>query len=241
MVINFECLSVQNICINYIDNPSGSLIKFGTLKVIPALKDINFTIQKGDVVALVGKNGSGKSTLLKTIAGMIRPSSGEIMTKGRVILLAGIDPGFSLEATGRENISQLAVAYGINKKDLPKFISSVISFADIGVAIDRRIKGYSTGMKGKIGFGFITALKPDILLIDETLGVGDEEFRVKAQNRLRDFVNTSGAVILSTHSLGLARELCNRGLVLDKGIIISDSDIEQAMLDYRRILKIEKK
>ena len=109
--------------------------------------------------------------------------------------------------------------------------------AEIGDEIDRRVKGYSGGMKGKLGFGFITSLNPDILLIDETLSVGDQDFRVKAQEQLRGFVGKSGSVIMSTHSLGLAREMCNRGLVLNEGSLIADSDIEGAMLAYRRILK----
>ena len=238
MVIISGNLQVQDICIDYIDNPSGSLIRIGKVKKIKALQKINFSLKKGDVMALVGKNGSGKSTLLKTIAGMIRPSHGNIITNGRVILLSGANPGFSIEATGRENITELALAYGVRKQDITNFTHSVIDFADIGDAIDRRIKGYSAGMKGKLGFGFITGLKPDILLIDETLGVGDEEFRKKAQIRLKEFVKNSGSVIMSTHSLGLARELCNRGIVLDNGKLISDSDIEEAMIAYRGILKI---
>jgi len=238
MVVTSGNLQVQDICIDYIDNPSGSFIRIGKVKNIKALQKINFSIKKGDVVALIGKNGSGKSTLLKTIAGMIKPSHGNIITNGRVILLAGSNPGFSVEATGRENIIELALAYGVRKQDINNFTHSVIDFADIGDAIDRRIKGYSSGMKGKLGFGFITGLKPDILLIDETLGVGDEEFRNKAQIRLREFVKNSGSVIISTHSLGLARELCNRGIVLDNGKLISDSDIEEAMIAYRGILKM---
>lgn len=238
MVLNLGDAEIRNLSIEYIDNPSGSLIRFGILRKISAINSIEFSINKGDVIALIGKNGSGKSTLLKALAGHLRPSKGSIMTNGRVILLAGINPGFAVEATGRENLFELAASYGVSKSKRYDFVNSVIDFADIGDAIDRRVKGYSAGMKGKLGFGFITGLKPDILLIDETLGVGDEEFRAKAQKRLRDFVHTSGSVVISTHSLGLARELCNRGIVLDEGNIISDSEIEEAMIAYRNILKI---
>jgi ABC-type polysaccharide/polyol phosphate transport system ATPase subunit len=194
-------------------------------------------VNNGDVVALVGRNGSGKSTLLRGIAGLLRPSDGSITTRGRVILLAGVNPGFSMEATGRENMLELGRAYGVSNTELHEFSQSIIDFADIGDAIDRRVKGYSGGMKGKLGFGFITALRPDVLLIDETLGVGDEEFQAKARDRLRKFVASSGAVIMSTHSLGLARELCNRGLVIDRGKIVADAEIEDAMLAYRGLLK----
>ena len=144
--------------------------------------------------------------------GCSRQSSegGEIETQGRVILLAGTNPGFIGSLTGRQNVRDLALAYGIKNEDVDKFSRGVFDFASIDDDLDRPIKGYSTGMRGKLGFGFITSLDPDILLIDETLGVGDEEFREKAKQRLREFLDKSGCVIISTHSLGLARELCNK-------------------------------
>jgi len=237
MVLRLGELEVDDIAVDYIDHPEGSFVRYGPAKKISALSGINFSIRNGDVVALVGKNGSGKSTLLKLISGMLRPSRGRIETNGRVILLAGVNPGFANEATGRQNISEVASAYGILEEEHEKFVKSVIDFAEIGDAIDRRVKGYSGGMKGKLGFGFITSLKPDILLIDETLAVGDEEFRGKAQIQLREFVNGSGSVIISTHSLGLAKEMCNRGLVLNEGSLVADSDIEGAMAAYRELLK----
>ena len=236
MVIASNSVVVSNITMDYIDHSDGNWVRLGRSRKIRALSDISFSVNKGDVVALVGRNGSGKSTLLKGIAGLLRPTDGSISTQGRVILLAGVNPGFSMEATGRENILELARAYGIGKTELSEFAQSIIDFADIGDAIDRRVKGYSTGMKGKLGFGFITALRPDVLLIDETLGVGDQEFRARAQDRLRGFVAISGAVVMSTHSLGLARELCSRGLVIDRGEIVADAEIEDAMLAYRDLL-----
>ena len=109
---------------------------------------------------------------------------------------------------------------------------SVDDFADLKEDFDRNVGGYSTGMRGKLGFGIITALVPDILLIDETLGVGDREFRAKAEIRLREFIDRSGTVLISTHSLGLAKELCTRGVVLDGGKIRFDGSIEDALSDY---------
>jgi len=149
-----------------------------------------------------------------------------------VILLAGADPGFIPELTGRQNVIELALAYGISKEEMPDFINSIEKFADIGEAFDRKFLGYSSGMRGKVGFGFITALNPDILLMDETLGVGDREFRKKASKRLEGFIERSGTVIISTHSLGLAKDMCSRGIVLDKGIIAIDSDAEEAISHY---------
>lgn len=237
LVVKLGNVSISNVSLEYMDHPEGSLIRRGSSKKILALSDVSFEVNSGDVVALVGRNGSGKSSLLRLISGFIKPSRGSVVTHGRVILLAGVNPGFANEATGRQNVVELAMAYGIRDEEHVEFVESVIDFAEIGDAIDRRVKGYSAGMKGKLGFGFITSLRPDILLIDETLAVGDEEFRTKATKKLREFVKRSGSVVMSTHSLGLAREMCNRGLVLDHGKLIADEEVEEAMLEYRKILK----
>ncbi|MED5271340.1 MAG: ABC transporter ATP-binding protein [Candidatus Thermoplasmatota archaeon] len=197
-----------------------------------ALKNLNLKIPEGQVVALLGRNGAGKSTLLQSIAGLLRPSKGEIRTKGRVILLAGTDPGFIHEMTGRQNVIELALAYGISKLELEEFVNSVETFADIGEAFDRKFSTYSSGMRGKVGFGFITALNPDILLMDETLGVGDREFRAKAAKRLEKLIQRTGTVIISTHSLGLAKDICSRGIILDRGEVFFDSEIEDTVSKY---------
>jgi ABC-type polysaccharide/polyol phosphate transport system ATPase subunit len=130
----------------------------------------------------------------------------------------------------------LAKAYGVGDPDLESFCKSIFDFASLGDAINRNVRGYSTGMRGKLGFGFMTALSPEVLLIDETLGVGDAEFRRKAQSRLTDFISSSGSVIISTHSLGLARQLCNRGLILDSGNLVFDGEIENALTKYRSLV-----
>tara|TARA_B100000902_G_scaffold356230_1_gene369724 strand:+ start:429 stop:1175 length:747 start_codon:yes stop_codon:yes gene_type:complete len=211
--------------------PFGEFVKYS------ALKEIGININEGDIIALLGRNGAGKSTLLKCIAGLLRPSKGEIISYGRIILLSGADPGFIPQLTGRQNVIELALAYGISKSELDDFINSIEEFADIGEAFDRKLSGYSTGMKGKVGFGFITALKPDILLMDETLGVGDREFRKKATKRLKEFIHRSGTVIISTHSLGLAREVCSRGVVLDKGKVVIDSTAAESIDHYIEMTK----
>ena len=236
MVLDKEAINSKKLCVSYLEFSQSLINPFGKKNEITALEDVSFSIKHGDVVALIGRNGAGKSTLLKTIAGMLRPSGGKVETFGRVILLAGVDPGFFPDSTGRENILQLAKAYGVGDEEMNNFIDSIMHFANLGDAIDRNFKGYSTGMKGKLGFGFMTALNPDILLIDETLGVGDAEFRKKAQIRLKEFVDRSGSVIISTHSIGLAREICNRGIVIDSGRITHDSEIEEALVGYRKLI-----
>ena len=236
MVLGEVMVSVNDLSVDYVEFSRTRRNPLGKMRGIKAIEGITFSVDEGDIIALIGKNGAGKSTLLKTTAGQLRPSSGEINTRGRVILLSGSDPGFFHDSTGRQNISELASAYGVRSGDLEDFSKSIIEFASLGSAIDRNVRGYSTGMRGKLGFGFMTALSPDLLLIDETLGVGDAEFRKKAQKRLRSFIESSRSVIISTHSLGLAKEICNRGLVLDGGRLIFDGEIGEALSKYRSIV-----
>lgn len=236
MVLENNSIEVADLSVKYLEIERSLLKPLGTSRLIVGLEEISFSIEKGEVVALIGRNGSGKSTLLKTIAGLLRPSEGRVKTRGRVILLAGADPGFFVDSTGRQNVIELSRAYGINDLEREEFCDSIFNFAGLGDAIDRNVRGYSTGMRGKLGFGFITALRPEILLIDETLGVGDAEFRTKAMARLRSFVSGSGSVIISTHSLGLARELCDRGILLDSGKLITIDSIEGTLGEYRKII-----
>ena len=193
---------------------------------------MNLKIEPGEIVAILGRNGAGKSTLLKCISGFLRASGGVVETSGRVFLLAGADPGLLPMLSGRQNAREMGAAYGVPSNEIEEFVSSVEEFAGLKEAFDRNVGGFSTGMRGKLGFGIITALVPDILLIDETLGVGDREFRAKAEIRLREFIDQSGTVLISTHSLGFAKELCSRGVVLDEGRVRFDGPVEEAIGDY---------
>ena len=205
---------------------------WGRISPFLALDSISLEIFEGETVAIIGRNGAGKSTLLRCIAGLLRPSQGSIQTRGRVILLAGVDPGFLPDLTGRQNVIELGRGYGIEPNEISSFSDSIEDFTQLGEVFDRRFGGYSTGMRGKLGFGFITALEPDVLLIDETLGVGDREFREKAQDRLRGFISKSGTVLISTHSLGLAKELCQRGVVIENGRVFFEGQIEDSVKQY---------
>lgn len=232
MVMSKHSIKADRLCLEYHEFVRSKRKPWGGMSQFLALDKISFSVDEGENVALIGRNGAGKSTLLRCLAGLIRPSSGSVETKGRVILLAGVDPGFLPDLTGRQNVNELGRAYGVSPKEISEFSSSIENFAKLGEAFDRRFGSYSTGMRGKLGFGSITALNPDILLIDETLGVGDREFRKRAQERLRGFIEKSGSVIISTHSLGLAKELCQRGILLDKGIIEADGDISEVISRY---------
>jgi len=225
-------IEVEGLSISYLEYHRSFSKPWGVSRNIEALKEISMKIDSGENFALIGRNGAGKSTFLRAVSGLVRPTSGRIRTKGRVVLLSGIDPGFINTLSGKENLIELGLAYGVKENELVEFVSTVEEFAEIGEAINRNVGGYSTGMRGKLGFGFITSLKPDILLIDETLGVGDRVFREKAQRRLREFIERSGTVIISTHSLGLAKEICSTGILLEHGRLEAMGDVKEVVSRY---------
>ncbi len=194
-----------------------------------ALKEIQLKIRKGETVAVMGHNGAGKSTLLRVMAGLLRPKSGKVEIIGNPLLLSGVNPGFENSFSARQNISWLARAYGANP-DVT--VSSVEEFSEIGEAFDRPISTLSTGMKGRVGFGFATSLNPEILLIDEVLGVGDPTFKAKATDRLKEMIRTTGSVVISTHSVGLVKEIASRVVVLEQGRVIHDGDVQEGLGIY---------
>ena len=225
-------IEILGASVEYLVHQRSGLLSKATKKRVNALKNINLTINKGEVVGLFGNNGAGKSTLLSLIGGILRPSEGSLITRGSVYKLQGADPGLIRSMTPRENVRQLAAAYGVSQDDLAEFESEVEEFCDLGSAFDRKLSTLSSGMAGRVGFGFTTSLNPDILLMDETLGVGDKDFRKKAERKAVEFMNRGETIILSTHSLNLAKEMCSRGLVLEEGKLVFDGPVEDAISFY---------
>jgi len=225
-------ISVERLVIEYEIEVKKGRLPIGRRFSLRALDGVSFSVMPGESVAVLGKNGAGKSTLLRSIGGHLRPKSGEIVTRGRVYTLAGANPGMIPYMSGRENVSLLAGAYGIPKNDRSAFVKEVEDFCELGEAFDRKFRTLSSGMAGRIGFGFTTSLDPEVLLMDETLGVGDEEFRKKAEAKAEDFMRKGETILLSTHSLGLAKDMCPRGIVLEGGKIIFDGDIDDAVSCY---------
>ncbi len=235
MVVDGLSVSVQNVSVKYLTFNREKWYSLGSMSGIEAIKDVSFEVSRGDSVALLGKNGAGKSTLLSAIGGYLRPEKGRIETRGRVFTLKGANPGLIPNISSRMNVRLLAPIYGITESELAQFEDEVEKFCELGDAYDRQYKTLSSGMAGRVGFGFTTSLKPQILLMDETLGVGDENFRKKAQLKAESFMKRGETLILSTHSLNLAKRLCRRGLVLDEGKIVFEGDVEGAVETYLQI------
>jgi lipopolysaccharide transport system ATP-binding protein len=201
-------------------------------EVFQALQNISFTIEPGERVALIGTNGSGKSTLLKLISQVIVPTSGTIRTEGRIAGLLELGTGFHPDLTGRENIYLNASILGISRREIGRQIDSIIEFADIGPFIDVQVRNYSSGMVVRLGFAVTTALQPDILLIDEVLAVGDQDFQRKCVKRLEELQANGVTLLLVSHSLDQIQQLCHRGIWIDDGEVKADGDIESVVGMY---------
>ena len=196
------------------------------------IRNVSLDIQQGEVIGIIGQNGSGKSTLLKLMAGVFPPDSGSIYTRGSVSLLAGVGVGFHKELTGRENAYLYGALMGRTKEQIDALIDEIQSFAELKHHFDRPIRTYSSGMKSRLGISVATAFKPDLLLIDEVLGVGDASFRKKSEKRVKDMISESGTVVIVSHSLGMLKSICNRIIVLESGSVLHEGNVEVGLELY---------
>lgn len=190
------------------------------------VRNISLDVKQGEVLGIIGRNGSGKSTLLKMMAGVFPPDSGIISSRGSVSLLAGVGVGFHKELTGRENAYLYGALMGRTQTQIDELIDEIRSFAELEHHFDRPIRTYSSGMKSRLGISVATAFKPDLLLIDEVLGVGDASFRKKSEKRVKDMISESGTVVIVSHSLGMLKTICDRIIVLDSGSVLHEGDVE---------------
>jgi ABC-2 type transport system ATP-binding protein len=199
-----------------------------------ALRHVNLRLDHGESLGVIGPNGAGKSTLLLALAGILSPSEGEIVTHGRVSTLLTLGAGFDLELTGRDNIDLVGAFLGIDHREMAEVSPSIIEFADIGPFIDAPVKTYSTGMRARLGFAIATAITPDILLLDEVLGTGDQVFRARSQVRIRELVDKAKAIVLVTHDLTYVTEFCNRAILIELGTVIREGPPADIVQLYRQ-------
>ena len=184
-----------------------------------ALRDASFVVPKGTTFGLIGQNGSGKSTTLKVLAGIYRPTSGTVEVNGRVSALLELGAGFHGELTGRENIRLNGAILGLNNRQITAAMDSIIDFAGIGHFIDEPVKVYSSGMFVRLGFAVAISLDPEILIVDEVIAVGDEEFQRKCFDYLFDLRRRGKTIVLVTHSLNFVRDLCDQAAWLEGGTV----------------------
>ncbi len=202
-----------------------------------AVDDVSFTIRRGETVALFGKNGAGKSTILKMITSVSFPNKGEIYVKGRVSALLELTSGFDPEFSGRDNIYLKGQILGLKDSEIKELEESIINFAELEEYIDQPVRTYSSGMKARLGFAINVNIRPEILIIDEALSVGDEAFKRKCTAKVNEIVKKEDVTLLFvTHATGVAKEFCTRGIVMQKGKVKFDDDIDKAIEYYNKTL-----
>ncbi len=203
---------------------------------IPVLHDVHLRVRRGESLGLIGENGAGKSTLLKLIAGVLTPSEGSVRVDGRVGALLELGAGFHPEYSGRDNVTMSAVLYGLKPAELRAKLDEIIAFADIGRYIDEPVKHYSSGMVVRLGFAVVAALRPDLLITDEVLAVGDEAFQKKCIRWIEDYLGGGGTLLLVSHSMYHVQKLCRHALWLRDGGVAAYGDVfdvTQAYLAYQ--------
>ena len=196
------------------------------------LKDVSLTIKNGEAVALIGVNGSGKSTLLKLMTKIIYPTKGEIITNGKLTSLLELGAGFHPDFSGRENIYFNASIFGLTKKQIDSRLEEIIEFSELRDFIDNPVRTYSSGMFMRLAFAVAINVDADILLVDEILSVGDQHFQEKCLNKMKELKAKGKTMVFVTHSLGSARELCDRAVWLNKGRIQLDGDVNEVIDEY---------
>lgn len=198
-----------------------------------ALRDINFEVQQGEVLGIIGKNGAGKSTLLKIMSKVTGPTTGRIMAKGRIASLLEVGTGFHPELTGRENIYLNGTILGMTKREVDRKLDEIVDFAGVARYIDTPAKRYSSGMMVRLGFAVAAHLEPEILIVDEVLAVGDAEFQKKAIGKMQEVSHEGGRTVLFvSHNMAAVRSLCDRGLVLEDGSQVFLGDALKAVNLY---------
>lgn len=194
-----------------------------------ALDDLSLTIDRGEAVALLGLNGSGKSTTLKLVSGVLMPTRGQVLTRGRVAGLIEVGAGFHPDLSGRENVYLNAAILGMSKAETDAKFDEIVAFSEIGQFIDTEVKHYSSGMFVRLAFAVAIYTQMDTLLVDEVLAVGDAPFQQKCLQRIRELHDEGKTVVVVTHDLNTVKTICDRGLVLRRGKLIFDGPVDEAV------------
>jgi teichoic acid transport system ATP-binding protein len=200
-------------------------------RVIEAVNGVSFETRRGEAIGVIGSNGSGKSTLLSALAGLIKPTSGEILVSCEPKLL-GVGAVLLNGATGIRNIRLGCLALGMSSDELDDRVAEIVEFTGLGEAIDRPLKTYSAGMRARLHFAISTAVQPEILLVDEALSVGDKEFRKKSRAKIESLLANAGTLFLVSHSTRQIEKLCTRGLWLESGKLLADGPIADVIAQY---------
>lgn len=202
-------------------------------KIIQALKDVSFRVKKGEIVGIIGENGSGKSTLLRIIAGIYKQGKGEVNVNGKIISVINLRAGFQPRLTMKDNVFLVCSFFGLSKKEIKQKFNSIVEFAKLKNFINTKIYQFSEGMKSRIAFSIAVHCNPEVLLLDEVFEVGDENFRKKSVDKIRDLVNEGVTALLVSHDLYMIEKYCERVIWLDKGKIVKKGKTKEIVREYK--------
>lgn len=239
---NDVAISVKNVSMAFnlnkekVDNLKEYVIKFVTRKLeykkFYALDNINFEVKKGEHLAILGFNGAGKSTLLKTIVGVYKPTTGSVEKCGVIAPLLELGAGFDPNYTGKENIFLYGAILGYSREYIESKYDEIVEFSELGHFINVPLKNYSSGMRARLGFSIATAVDPDVLILDEVLSVGDAKFRTKSLKKVQSMFDRGVTVLFVSHSIQQVKAICDKAILLDKGKIIAQGDVEEVSAIY---------
>lgn len=230
-------VSVENVSILFnlnkekVDNLKEYVIKVLKRKIhfteFWALRDISFSVEKGERLGVLGFNGAGKSTLLKTVAGVLKPTKGKVHVEGVIAPMIELGAGFDSNYTGKENIFLYGATMGYSRKYIEDRYDEIVAFSELEKFIDVPIKNYSSGMRARLGFAIATAVEPEVLILDEVLSVGDAKFRNKSEKKIVDMFEKGITVLFVSHNTEQVRRICDKAIILDKGQIIANGKVDE--------------
>ena len=243
--MNNTSIEVKDLCIDY--RPLKNMPSIKNLfrekqdrgKIVHAVKNVSFEVNRGEILGIIGKNGSGKSTMLRAMAGIFQPDSGYIDLKGNSISLMSIGVGFNEDISGRKNIVLSGMTLGFTEEEMLRRTPEIIDFAEIGDFIDMPVRTYSSGMHSKLAFAITANLDTDIMLVDEVLSVGDERFKKKSRNKMKELITDSNrTVIMVSHEMGVMRELCDRILWINEVEMMAIGESEKIINAYQEYMNV---
>ena len=241
-----DIIQVNNITVRYkIANDRVSSLKEFVIKKIKksitekdflALDNVSFTVEKGDVVGVVGRNGAGKSTLLKVVSGIQKPASGNIVLNGRVVPMLELGAGFDMELSGKENVYLNGAVLGYSKEFLDEKYNDILEFSELGDFINMPVRNYSSGMVARLAFSIACMVNPEILIVDEVLSVGDENFQRKSKNRMLELMSGGSTVLFVSHNVKQIEEICNKAIWLEHGKVVMTGPSDVVCAEYKKSL-----
>lgn len=200
-----------------------------------ALKDVNLTVKKGQRLGVLGLNGAGKSTLLKVISGVFRPTTGSINVNGVIAPMIELGAGFDMQYTGAENIYLYGAVLGYPRKLMDEKFDEIVEFSELGDFIDVPLKNYSSGMKVRLGFAIATIVKPDVLILDEVLSVGDAKFKKKSEKKILSMIEGGTTVLFVSHNADQIKRICDTAIILEHGRLIADGPVDDVLAQYKKM------